>query len=88
MYSGTVVPATDHAQGNLPEKSHNNRNQGSDVPDHQVQSNVRLNEINPQAFRHFRKNNPLIEQEYWEKTQNGLIVRYKDSDKYEPGLLR
>jgi hypothetical protein len=49
--------------------------------DHQVQSNVRLNEINPQAFRHFRKNYPSVEQEYWEKTQNGLTAHFTESGK-------
>ena len=49
--------------------------------DHQVQSNVRLNEINPQAFRHFRKNYPTVDQEYWEKTQNGFTAHFKESDK-------
>lgn len=49
--------------------------------DHQVQSNVRLNEINPQAFRHFRKNYPTVDQEYWEKTQNGFTAHFKESDR-------
>lgn len=62
-------------------KKHNNQESGFNVSDHPVQSNVRLNEINILAFRHFRKNNPQIEQEFWEKTQHGLIVRYKDSEK-------
>lgn len=64
-----------------PGKKHINKESGFNIPDQQIQSNVRLNEINILAFRHFRKNNPLIEHEYWEKTQNGLTVRYKDSDK-------
>jgi len=41
-------------------------------------SNARLNEINPQAFRHFKKNFPSISNEYWYKTQNGFIVKYID----------
>jgi hypothetical protein len=45
-----------------------------------VQSNIRLNEINPQVFRHFRKNYPTVEQEYWEKTNNGLIAHFKNAD--------
>jgi hypothetical protein len=57
-----------------------NRESGFNIPDQQVQSNVRLNEINTLAFRHFRKNNPQIEHEYWEKTQHGLTVKFKDSD--------
>ena len=62
-------------------KKHINRESGFNIPDQQVQSNVRLNEINILAFRHFRKNNPLIEQEYWEKTQHGLTVKFRDADK-------
>ena len=74
-----LLQATVHAQGNWKKGT----NQHGNVPEvmQMIQSNVRLNEINTQAFRHFRKNNPLIEHEYWEKTQNGLTVRYKDSDK-------
>ncbi|MGL6269802.1 MAG: hypothetical protein ACRC2O_17845, partial [Chitinophagaceae bacterium] len=53
---------------------------GFSVPEYQVQSNIRLNDINPQAFRHFRKNYPAIEQEYWEKTQNGLIAHFKNAE--------
>jgi|GEM_PF-3621657 len=64
-----------------PGKKHINKETGFNVTDQQVQSNVRLNEINTQAFRHFRKNNPQVEHEYWEKTQHGLTVRFKDSDK-------
>jgi hypothetical protein len=64
-----------------PGKNHFNKASGFNVTDQPVQSNVRLNEINILAFRHFRKNYPLVEQEYWEKTQHGLTVRFKDSDK-------
>jgi hypothetical protein len=64
-----------------PGKKHINQESGFNITDHPVQSNVRLNEINTLAFRHFRKNNPQVEQEYWEKTQHGLTVRFKDSDK-------
>jgi hypothetical protein len=62
-------------------KKHIYRESGFNVSDQQVQSNVRLNEINTLAFRHFRKNNPLVEHEYWEKTQQGFTVRFKDADK-------
>ena len=62
-------------------KKHISKETGFNIPDQQVQSNVRLNEINTLAFRHFRKNNPQIEHEYWEKTQHGLTVKFKDSDK-------
>ena len=74
-----LLQVTVHAQENWKKGT----NQHGNLPEgvQMIQSNVRLNEINTQAFRHFRKNNPLIEHEYWEKTQNGLTVRYKDSDK-------
>lgn len=49
---------------------------------HSFQSNVRLNEINTQAFRHFRKSFPAIESEYWEKNQNGFMARFKESNKF------
>jgi hypothetical protein len=67
------------AQGNFKKAIY--KESGFSGPDHQVQSNVRLNEINPQAFRHFRKNYPSVEQEYWEKTQNGFTAHFKEGDK-------
>lgn len=48
---------------------------------HPVQRNVRLNEINPQAFRHFRKNYPSVQQEFWEKTQNGITAHFTEAGK-------
>lgn len=46
----------------------------------QVQSNVRLNEINTLAFRHFRKNYASVEQAYWEKNQHGFMAKFTESD--------
>jgi hypothetical protein len=66
------------AQGNIKKGFY--KESGYAIPEHLVQSNVRLNEINPQAFRHFRKNYPSVEQEYWEKTQNGLIAHFKNAE--------
>ena len=45
------------AQGNIKKAIY--KESGYSLTGHQVQSNVRLNEINPQAFRHFRKNYPI-----------------------------
>ncbi len=39
-------------------------------------ANTRLNEINPQAFRHFKKNFPSVSNEYWFKTESGFVVKY------------
>jgi len=75
LFSSKIV-----AQGNF--KKALFRESGYAVPEQKVQSNVRLNEINPQAFRHFRKNHPNVEQEYWEKTQNGLIAHFKNGDNF------
>jgi hypothetical protein len=46
-----------------------------------IKSNVRLNDINPQAFRHFRKNHASVENEYWEKTSKGLIAHFREEDR-------
>jgi hypothetical protein len=54
---------------------------GYSASERQHQSNVRLNEINPQAFRHFRNNFPTVEQEYWEKTQKGFTAHFKETEK-------
>lgn len=42
-------------------------------------SNVRLNDINTQAFRHFKKNYPTISNEYWYKTDAGFVVKFTDN---------
>jgi phage-related protein len=63
------------------EKKPGIRESGFNPADQQFQRNVRLNEINVSAIRHFRKNHPTVEQEYWEKTQQGLTVHFKDMDK-------
>jgi hypothetical protein len=73
-----LFPSKIVAQGNFKKAIY--KESGYAGPEHQVQSNVRLNEINPQAFRHFRKNYPTVEQEYWEKTQNGLIAHFKNAN--------
>lgn len=41
-------------------------------------ANVRLNEINPQAFRHFKKNYAAISNENWFKTDAGYTVKFTD----------
>jgi hypothetical protein len=43
-------------------------------------SNVRLNEINIHAMRHFLKNFPASADEYWLKTNSGYIVKFKNAD--------
>jgi hypothetical protein len=78
---GTLLFLSIDLKAQTPGKKHINKETGFSLTDQPVQSNVRLNEINTQAFRHFRKNYPLVEQEYWEKTQHGLTVRFKDSEK-------
>jgi hypothetical protein len=40
-------------------------------------SNVKLNEINIHAMRHFLKNFPASSDEYWLKTNSGYIVKFK-----------
>jgi len=75
----SLLQVTVHAQGNW--KKAINHHGNLDESAQSFQSNVRLNEINTQAFRHFRKNYPSVEQEYWEKTRNGYTVRFKESDK-------
>ena len=42
------------------------------------ESNVRLNEINAQAFRHFKKNYSSVTNEYWSKTKDGFVVKFED----------
>ena len=42
------------------------------------ESNVRLNEINAQAFRHFKKNHSSVNNEYWSKTKDGFVVKFED----------
>jgi hypothetical protein len=75
LFNAAAIRAQGHGKSNLFKESGFN---GS-VP--QAQSNVRLNEINTLAFRHFHKNNPNVEQEFWEKTHQGFIAHFKDSDK-------
>jgi hypothetical protein len=67
------------AQGNIKKAIY--KESGFSGVEHPVQSNVRLNEINPQAFRHFHKNYPSVVQEFWEKTQNGFTAHFKEADK-------
>jgi len=43
-----------------------------------LESNVRLNEINAQAFRHFKKNYSSVTNEYWSKTKDGFVVKFED----------
>jgi hypothetical protein len=43
-------------------------------------SSVRMNEINPQAFRHFKKNYPEVSNEYWYKSSTGFVVKYIDKN--------
>jgi hypothetical protein len=42
-------------------------------------ADTRLNEINPQAFRHFKKNFPTVSNEYWYKTESGFVVKYMEN---------
>jgi len=42
------------------------------------ESNVRLNEINSQAFRHFKKNYTSVNAEVWCKTKDGFVVKFED----------
>ena len=42
-------------------------------------SNLRLNDINPQAFRHFKKNYSSVSNEYWSKTDAGFVVKYTEN---------
>jgi hypothetical protein len=48
-------------------------------PGRNFHSNVRLNEINPQAFRHFKKNYSAISNEYWYKSNTGFVVKFMDN---------
>jgi hypothetical protein len=75
----SLLQVTVHAQGNW--KKVTSQHGNLDESAQSFQSNVRLNEINAQAFRHFRKNYPSVEHEYWGKTRNGFTVRFKESDK-------
>jgi hypothetical protein len=50
--------------------------EGPDLTDHNIRSNVPMNEISPRAFRHFRKNHPTISDENWYKSEQGYLVSY------------
>ena len=88
----SLLQVTIYAQGNWKKDINQHGNLAESAQS--FQSNVRLNEINTQAFRHFHKNYPSVEREYWEKTRNGFTVRFKESDKlslayydYQGGFL-
>jgi hypothetical protein len=44
-----------------------------------LRSNVRLNEINIHAFRHFRKRFPAVSGETWVKVDQGYIVSFMEN---------
>ncbi|MDP4147789.1 MAG: hypothetical protein Q8927_06300 [Bacteroidota bacterium] len=43
-------------------------------------SNVMLNEISPRAFRHFKRNYPMVIREQWAKSRAGFSVSFSDPD--------